>query len=81
MTTVPEDEILRPVNLEMHPDDWPIYHLRNVNVISHRTQQTVSLLESNKEHAVQVTGTLEESKACRSQQIALQCSLYIEWTI
>ncbi|KAL8658512.1 MAG: hypothetical protein Q9202_007540 [Teloschistes flavicans] len=48
MTTVPEDEILRPVNLKMHPDDWPIYHLRNVNVISHRTQQTFALLKGQR---------------------------------
>lgn len=70
MKIMSENEVLRPVDLKLHTDNWPIHHLRNVNVISHRTQQSVSLLESNKEHVVQVTGLLETSKACRSQQIA-----------
>lgn len=71
MKVISENEVLGPADLKTHPDNWPIHHLRNVNVISHRTQQSVSLLESNKEHVVQVTGLLEGSKACRSQQIAL----------
>ncbi|KAL8694485.1 MAG: hypothetical protein Q9218_000898 [Villophora microphyllina] len=65
MIIVPEDEIFRPVDLKAHPDDWPIYHLKNVDVVSQRTQESVSLLESNKDHAVQVTGMLEASQACR----------------
>lgn len=59
MTVIPEAEVLGPVNPKAHPDDWPIHHLKKVNVISQRTQQSVSLLESHKDHAVQVTGVLE----------------------
>ncbi|KAL9022733.1 MAG: hypothetical protein Q9185_000163 [Variospora sp. 1 TL-2023] len=59
MTVVPESKILRHVDKRIHSDDWPIYHLRKVNVVSQQTQQCVSLLESHKDHAVQVTGVFE----------------------
>ena len=59
MTVVSECELLRPVPSKAHSDDWPIHHLEKVDVISLRTHQSVSLLESHTDHAVQVTGTLE----------------------
>ncbi|KAL8974726.1 MAG: hypothetical protein Q9197_001057 [Variospora fuerteventurae] len=59
MTVVPESKVLRHVDKRIHSDDWPIYHLRKVNVVSQQTQQCVSLLESHKDHAVQVTGVFE----------------------
>lgn len=59
MAVVPESKVLRHVDKRIHSDDWPIYHLRKVNVVSQQTQQCVSLLESHKDHAVQVTGVFE----------------------
>lgn len=59
MTVLPEADVLGPVNPKLHPDDWPIHHLKKINVISQQTQQSVSLLESHKDHAVQVTGILD----------------------
>ncbi|KAL8735964.1 MAG: hypothetical protein Q9166_000526 [cf. Caloplaca sp. 2 TL-2023] len=59
MTILSEADVLGPVNPKLHSDDWPIHHLKNVNIISQQTQQSVSLLDSNKDHAVQVTGVLE----------------------
>ncbi|KAL8656085.1 MAG: hypothetical protein Q9210_000470 [Variospora velana] len=61
MPVVPESKVLRRVDKRVHSDDWPIYHLRKVNVVSQQTQQCVSLLESHKDHAVQVTGVFEAS--------------------
>ncbi|KAL8930585.1 MAG: hypothetical protein Q9208_000455 [Pyrenodesmia sp. 3 TL-2023] len=52
-------DILGPVDRKIHSDDWPIHHLKKVNVISQQTQQCVSLLESHKDHAVQVTGVIQ----------------------
>ncbi|KAL8706865.1 MAG: hypothetical protein Q9201_000134 [Fulgogasparrea decipioides] len=59
MAVIPEKDVLVPVDPKLHPDDWPIHHLKKVNVISQQTQQCVSLLESHKDHAVQVTGILQ----------------------
>lgn len=59
MTVLPETDVLSPVDPKLHPDDWPIHHLKKINVISQQTQQSVSLLESHKDHAVQVTGILD----------------------
>ncbi|KAL8768920.1 MAG: hypothetical protein Q9209_004975 [Squamulea sp. 1 TL-2023] len=59
MAVLPEADVLGPVNPKVHSDDWPIHHLKKINVISQRTQQSVSLLESHKDHAVQVTGILD----------------------
>ncbi|KAL8929126.1 MAG: hypothetical protein Q9172_000669 [Xanthocarpia lactea] len=59
MTVLPEADVLGPVDSKVHSDDWPIHHLKKINVTSQRTQQSVSLLESHKDHAVQVTGVLD----------------------
>ncbi|KAL8785508.1 MAG: hypothetical protein Q9213_003334 [Squamulea squamosa] len=59
MAVLPEADVLGPVHPKVHSDDWPIHHLKKINVISQRTQQSVSLLESHKDHAVQVTGILD----------------------
>ena len=68
MTVVPEAKILGPVDQKINSDDWPIHHLRKVNVISQQTQQSVSLLESHKDHAVQVTGLLAAIDRSTSQR-------------
>ncbi|KAL8658154.1 MAG: hypothetical protein Q9226_001237 [Calogaya cf. arnoldii] len=59
MTVLPEADVHGPVDPKLHSDDWPIHHLKKINVISQQTQQSVSLLESHKDHAVQVTGILD----------------------
>ncbi|KAL8852368.1 MAG: hypothetical protein Q9221_002752 [Calogaya cf. arnoldii] len=59
MTVLPEADVFGPVDPKLHSDDWPIHHLKKINVISQQTQQSVSLLESHKDHAVQVTGILD----------------------
>lgn len=59
MAVLPVSDILGPVDRKIHSDDWPIHHLKKVNVISQQTQQCVSLLESHKSHAVQVTGVIQ----------------------
>lgn len=68
MMVLPESEILRPVDQRIPSDDWPIHHLTKVNVISQQTQQCVSLLESHKDHAVQVTGVLASIDSSQAQQ-------------
>ncbi|KAI4166498.1 MAG: hypothetical protein LQ343_008009 [Gyalolechia ehrenbergii] len=71
MTVLPESKIFGPVNQQIHSDDWPIHHLRKVNVISQQTGQCVSLLESHKDHAVQVTGVLADIDPSTSQKLVL----------
>ncbi|KAL8750485.1 MAG: hypothetical protein Q9184_006412 [Pyrenodesmia sp. 2 TL-2023] len=81
MTVLPVNDILGPVDGKIHSDDWPIHHLKKVNVVSQQTQQCVSLLESHRNHAVQVTGVIQSidpSHACtvldrrwRSQRIEI----------
>ncbi|KAL8739151.1 MAG: hypothetical protein Q9181_000180 [Wetmoreana brouardii] len=70
MTVIPEKDVLVPVDPKLHPDDWPIHHLKKVNVISQQTQQCVSLLESHKDHAVQVTGMLQMNGPSSGQKKA-----------
>ncbi|KAL8675016.1 MAG: hypothetical protein Q9168_000611 [Polycauliona sp. 1 TL-2023] len=69
MTVLPEADVLGPVDPKLHSDDWPIHHLKSINVISQQTQQSVSLLESHKDHAVQVTGVLDAVDFSRGRQI------------
>ncbi|KAL8944721.1 MAG: hypothetical protein Q9216_000290 [Gyalolechia sp. 2 TL-2023] len=69
MTVLPESKIFGPVNQQIHSDDWPIHHLKKINVISQQTGQCVSLLESHKDHAVQVTGVIAEIDPSTSQKI------------
>ena len=68
MTVLPEADVLGPVDPKLHSDDWPIHHLKSINVISQQTQQSVSLLESHKDHAVQVTGVLDAVDFSRGRQ-------------
>lgn len=76
MTVLPESKIFGPVNQQIHSDDWPIHHLRKVNVISQQTGQCVSLLESHKDHAVQVTGVLADIDPSTSQKRSSTVSSY-----
>ncbi|KAL8801378.1 MAG: hypothetical protein Q9182_004492 [Xanthomendoza sp. 2 TL-2023] len=69
MTLVSEADILGPVDPKLHSDHWPIHHLRKVNVVSQQVQQSVSLLESHKDHAVQVTGILDAVDLTHGQKI------------
>ncbi|KAI4261951.1 MAG: hypothetical protein L6R42_002860 [Xanthoria sp. 1 TBL-2021] len=69
MTVLPETDVLSAVDPKLHPDDWPIHHLKKINVISQQTQQSVSLLESHKDHAVQVTGILDAVDSPQGQKI------------
>ncbi|KAL8691874.1 MAG: hypothetical protein Q9224_004079, partial [Gallowayella concinna] len=69
MALVPEADILGPVNPKLHSDHWPIHHLKKVNVVSQQIQQSVSLLESHKDHAVQVTGVLDAVDIPQGQKI------------
>lgn len=41
-------------------DDWPVYSLREVNVFSEFTGETVSLFTANGDHPVRVIGYLEK---------------------
>lgn len=41
-------------------DDWPVYSLREVNVLSGLTGETVSLLTANGDHPIRVIGYLEK---------------------
>ncbi|KAL8951875.1 MAG: hypothetical protein Q9222_002181 [Ikaeria aurantiellina] len=67
MIVIREEEALSSMPSKIHPDDWPIHHLKKVNVISNQTQRCVSLLESHKDHAVQVTGLLEATDVTMKQ--------------
>ncbi|KAI4243573.1 MAG: hypothetical protein L6R40_003396 [Gallowayella cf. fulva] len=69
MTVLPETDVLGPVDRKLHSDNWPIHHLKKVNVVSQQTQQSVSLLESRKDHAVQVTGVLHEVDSPQGEKI------------
>lgn len=41
-------------------DDWPVYSLRQVNVLSELTGETVSLFTANEDHPLRVVGYLEK---------------------
>lgn len=41
-------------------DDWPVYSLRQVNVLSELTGETVSLFTANGAHPLRVVGYLEK---------------------
>lgn len=41
-------------------DNWPVYSLREVNVLSELTGETVSLLTANGDHPICVIGYLEK---------------------
>lgn len=41
-------------------DDWPVYSLREVNVLSELTGETVSLFTANGDHPLRVIGYLEK---------------------
>lgn len=41
-------------------DDWPVYSLRQVNVLSELTGETVSLFTANGYHPLRVIGYLEK---------------------
>ncbi|KAL8813034.1 MAG: hypothetical protein Q9200_000556, partial [Gallowayella weberi] len=69
MTFLSEADILGPVDPKLHSDHWPTHHLRKVNVVSQQIQQSVSLLESHKDHAVQVTGILDAVDLTHGQKI------------
>ncbi len=81
MTVLPEADVLGPVNPKLHPDDWPIHHLRKINVISQQTQQSVSLLESHKDHAVQVTGILDAVDFPQGRKSMSKASRYCDETL
>ncbi|KAL8999332.1 MAG: hypothetical protein Q9169_001758 [Polycauliona sp. 2 TL-2023] len=70
MTVLLEADILGPVHPKLHSDDWPIHRLRRINVVSRQTQKSVSLLESHKDHAVQVTGVLDAVDFSRGRKIS-----------
>lgn len=42
-------------------DDWPVYSLRQVNVLSQLTGETVSLFTANGNHPLRVVGYLEKT--------------------
>ena len=41
-------------------DDWPVYTLREINVLSRLTGETVSLFTANDDHPIRVIGYLEK---------------------
>lgn len=41
-------------------DDWPVYSLRQVNVLSELTGETVSLFTANGDRPLRVVGYLEK---------------------
>lgn len=41
-------------------DDWPVYSLREVDVLSGLTGETVSLFAANGDHPLRVIGYLEK---------------------
>lgn len=41
-------------------DDWPVYSLRQVNVLSELTGENVSLFAANGNHPLRVVGYLEK---------------------
>lgn len=41
-------------------DDWPVYFLREVDVLSGLTGETVSLFTANGDHPLRVIGYLEK---------------------
>ena len=56
---IPETSVLRPKDASApSPDDWPVFSLRDVNVVSRRSRCPISLLAANKQNPVTVTGRL-----------------------
>jgi hypothetical protein len=56
---IPESKALPARNPAVHDEnDWPIYHLRGVEVTS-KSGKIASLLHADPTYAVTVTGTLE----------------------
>lgn len=81
MTVLLEADVLCPVDPKLHPDDWPIHHLKKINVISQQTQQSVSLLDSHKDHAVQVTGILDAVDSPQGRKSKSEASRYCNDTL
>ena len=64
-TAFPEEVFLKPLAKPKPPalsnsDDWPIFSIKKVKVVSQDTGELVSLLSAQKGHPVKVTGQLCE---------------------
>ena len=64
-SAVPEGSFLKPLSKPKDPalinsDDWPIFALKKVKVVSQQTGELVSLLSAHKDNPVKVTGQLLE---------------------
>ena len=56
---IAETSVLQPKDPNAgKPDDWPVFALKDVNVISLAGRHPVSLLAANKRNPVKVTGRL-----------------------
>ncbi len=57
---VSEEDILHARDSRIgDSDEWPLYTLRKVKVLSKETEEPVSLLSAHNDHPVTVLGTLE----------------------